>query len=184
MKRKSAQQAQSAEAQIIELLKMGDPDAVEYWFSHYKKPIQQFVAERVEGKADSAELVQETFVACLKQLPLFRGDSGLQTWMISVAKHQVADFYRKKYAKKALQLLPLSHYILATKIEDSHEVAEKVKQVLSQMSAQSQELLQKKYVDGKKVTEIAEEWDRTEKSVESELFRARNEFRELYLALE
>lgn len=172
------------ESQILELLKLGDPAAVEYWFSEYESRVTHFIAQRIDSDADVTELVQETFIACLKQLPLFRGEASIWTWMISIAKHQVADFYRKKYAKRALQYFPLSQYLLATKVDDAHETAEKVKHVLAKMSFSSRELLQKKYVDDKKVAEIAEELGRSAKSIESELFRARIEFRELYLATE
>lgn len=168
------------ESQIIELLKMGDPTAVEYWFSEYQDRLSQFFSERVESVADVKELVQETFIACLKQLPLFRGEAGIYTWMIAIAHHQVADFYRKKYAKRALQYLPLSQFLLEAKIDDAHESAEKVKLVLAAMSHYSCELLQKKYVDGKKVAEIAQELGKSVKAIESELFRARVEFKDLY----
>lgn len=170
------------ESQIVELLKLGDPAAVEYWFSEYESPLKAFVQTKIDSTHDVDEIVQETFLSCLKQLPLFRGDASLQTWMFSVARHEIADFYRKKYAKKALQLLPLSQELLGTKIDNSHEVSEKVKIVLAQMTASSRELLQKKYVDGMRVLDIANELNRSVKSIESELFRARNEFRALYLA--
>jgi RNA polymerase sigma-70 factor (ECF subfamily) len=170
------------ESQIIELLKMGDPSAVEYWFSEYENRMSHFFAQRIDSPPDVKELVQETFIACLKQLPLFRGDSSIYTWMISIAQHQVADFYRKKYAKKALHYFPLSQFLLDTKIDDAHETSEKVKHVLARMSASSCELLQKKYVDGKKVAEIAAELGKSVKAIESDLFRARVEFKELYLA--
>ena len=170
------------ESQIIELLKLGDPTAVEYWFAEYEAPLKSYVHSKIESAHDVEEIVQETFLSCLKQLNLFRGESSLQTWMFSVARHEVADFYRKKYAKRALQLFPLTQELIGSKVDDSHEISEKVKVVLSQMTATSRELLQKKYVDGMKVLDIAEEWSRSVKSGESELFRARNEFRELYSA--
>lgn len=172
------------EAQILELLKLGDPTAVEYWFTTYRPKLQSLISRHIENSQEVLELTQETFIACLKQLPLFRGEAALWTWMVSIAKHQIADHYRKKYAKKALQLLPLSNLLLDAQIDDAHEVSEKVLQVLSQMSESSRELLQKKYVDEQKVSEIARDLGRSIKSIESELFRARIEFRELYLALE
>lgn len=172
------------ESQIIELLKLGDPAAVEYWFTEYQPPLEAFVHTKIENSQDVSEIVQETFLSCLKQLSLFKGESSLQTWMFAIARHEVADFYRKKYAKKALQLLPLTQDLLGTKVDDAHEVSEKVKVILGQMTDSSRELLQKKYVDGAKVIDIAKEWGRTVKSIESELFRARAEFKELYLASE
>lgn len=172
------------ESQIIELIKLGDPTAVEYWFSEYQSILAQFIKSKVENPQDVAEIVQETFLGCLKQIAFFKGQSSLQTWMISVARHEVADYYRKKYAKRALQLLPLTQELLGTKVNDAHEISEKVKEVLAKMSESSRELLQKKYVDNMKVQDIAVEWGRSDKSIESELFRARNEFKTLFLLSE
>ncbi len=172
------------EAQIIELLKLGDATAVEFWYNTYQERIKNYIAAKVEPQADVHELVQDTFLSCLKNLPLFRGNASLHTWMIAVARHEVADYYRKKYAKKALTLLPLSQFLLGVPISNSHDTSEKVKDTLAQMTHGSRELLLKKYVDNQKVAEIAEELGRTVKSVESELFRARGEFKSLYLAIE
>jgi RNA polymerase sigma-70 factor, ECF subfamily len=104
--------------------------------------------------------------------------------MLSIARHEVADYYRRKYAKKALQTLPLSDFLLSLRVDDSSEVSLQVRKILSQMSEYSRELLLRKYVDGKKVAELAKEMGRSAKSIESELFRARREFRTLWLAQE
>lgn len=131
-------------------------------------------------KQDVQELVQDVFMSCLRHLPLYRGEATIWTWMVSVTRHEIADFYRKKYAKKALQLLPLSELLLSVQIGDAHEVAEQVSTVLSRMSERSRELLMQKYVDGRAVASIAREQAKSEKAVEAQLYRARNEFREQY----
>ncbi|MEX0896306.1 MAG: RNA polymerase sigma factor [Patescibacteria group bacterium] len=178
-KRASAQQ-QKEDRQILSLLRLGDPDAVAYWLQHYEQWLERFVATKVSEKSDVQELVQDIFMSCLQHLPLYRGDAAIRTWMISVARHEIADYYRKKYAKKALKLLPLSELLLSAKVNDAHDVAEQVGAVLSRMSTRSRELLMQKYVDGKAVATIAQEQDSKEKAVEARLYRARNEFREQY----
>lgn len=181
MSSKAKKTGSTEEAQIVELLKIGDPSTVEYWYNNYQPKLTSYVALKVENAADVKEIVQDTFMSCLKHLPLFRGNSSLWTWMVSVTRHEVADYYRKKYAKKALKMLPLSQLLLGTPIGDSHQTSEKVRLVLAQMSHETRELLLKKYVDGMKVADIAQDLDRTAKSVESQLFRARAEFRQLYI---
>jgi len=69
-------------------------------------------------------------------------------------------------------------------LSDSHEISERVKQVIADLSEEYRELLLLKYVDKKKVKEIARELKRTVKAVESDLFRAREEFRRLYTEYE
>lgn len=173
-------QSRTAEAQLVELLKMGDETAVDHWYERYEPAIKQFMVSKVASVFDAEELTQQTFLQCLKSLSLFRGESGLQTWMLSVARHEVSDFYRKKYAKKALQTLPLTQWLLSEPLQNTEEVSQVVTTVLAEMSAASKELLLKKYVDGQKVAEIAAELGQTVKSIESQLFRARNEFKLLY----
>ncbi len=170
----------AAEAQLIELLKLADESAVEYWFSTYHPKLLQFIKKNIENKQDAEELAQQTFLNCMKNLPLFLGGSSLWTWMVSIAKHEVADYYRKKYAKRAIQTSPLSQLVSIDAVDDAHEVSVKVVYVLKKMGGYSQELLLKKYVDQKSVQTIAEEVGKTVKAVESELFRARKEFRVLY----
>jgi len=55
-----------------------------------------------------------------------------------------------------------------------------VKEILLKMTQESREILQMKYIDKKHVKDIAKEMGKTVKSVESILFRARTEFREMY----
>jgi len=176
----SSNRARREDRQIFTLLRLGDPDAVAYWLQTYEPRLYKHLLAKVGNPQDAQELTQDTFMSCLRHLPLFRGDAMIWTWMVAVARHEVADYFRKKYAKKALQLLPLSEFLLATKLETTQEIAEQVGAALSHMSHSSRELLLEKYVDGKRVAMIAREQNQTEKAVESQLYRARIEFREQY----
>lgn len=166
--------------ELLIRLKEGDPRAVSEWYGEYRPRIAAFIAKKVSIEKDSEELTQEVFMSCLKHLPLFRGQSSIFTWMCGIARHEIADYYRKKYAKKALKYVPLGEKLLSEEIADAHESAMKVRQVLSQMKAESIELLMKKYVDQQKVIDISKELGKTTRAVESELFRARQEFKKLY----
>ena len=92
---------------LLHRLVSGDPVAARQWFNEYHDRLLQFVEQKISVTVDAEEVVQETFINCLRQIALFRGDSSLWTWMCSIARHEVADYYRKKYAKKRLQLLRL-----------------------------------------------------------------------------
>lgn len=179
MKQQSVAQNYSEEA-LVARLKHGDAQAVREWFSQYKEEVQKVVTAKLASSADVEELVQQVFINALRQLPLFRGESSLKTWMFAIARHEVADFYRKKYAKKALQTLPLSELLLGVPVADAHEVSQKVQLVLGQMSDRSRELLLRKYVDGQRVVALAQDFSKSAKAIESELFRARTEFKMLW----
>lgn len=166
--------------ELLSRLKQGDPKAVAAWYKEYQPRLIAYVGKKVGNEKDSEELVQEVFLNCLKHLPLFMGKSSIFTWMCSIARHEIADYYRKRYAKKALKYVPLGEILLNEEVADAHESATKVKHVLSQMKAESIELLMKKYIDQQKVAQISQELGKTTRAVESELFRARQEFKKLY----
>lgn len=168
-------------------LKKGSKSAVQIWFKQYFPKMLNYALTRVSNQEIAEEIVQESFINCLKNLHFFQEKSSLWTWMVSILKHEIADHYRKVYAKKAIKLLPIGDFILGKEddlgsllISDSHEVSERVRNTFAQMSDYYRELLYLKYVDNKKVKEIARELKKTVKSIESDLFRARNEFRELW----
>ncbi len=172
----------SSEKQLIEQLKRGEPGVVREWFALYHDRLLRYVTSRVREPSDCEELTQEVFLHALKQLPLFRGSSTLWTWMVSIARHEIADYYRKRYAKKALQTLPLTESLFVLPLEDSSEISHVVLLCLSRMRTNSAELLRLKYIDKKRVADIARELGKSVKAIESELFRARGEFRTLYAA--
>jgi len=169
---------------LIEALKAGDELAVEYWFKKYRPALNKIALSKVPSSTVAVEIVQETFINCLQTLNLFKGKSSLLTWMQSVMRHEVADYYRKRYAKKFIQTIPLSDFLLEQNYKDAASSAELVTMVLKRMVRKNRELLLKKYVDCKKVKDIALEMGDSVKAVESDLFRARQEFKSLWLELD
>lgn len=172
------------ERALVSQLRTGKRQAVERWFRAYSPYLLRIAKRRLPGGEDAEEIVQETFMNCLKQFSLFRGQSRLRTWMVSILNHEIADYYRKQYAKRALKIIPLADLVLARPVKNASETSEKVRLALSQMTREKKELLLMKYVDKKQVVEIARQLKKTVKSIESELFRARREFRALYLKVE
>lgn len=168
---------------LLEDLRLGLPEAVSVWYKKYYPQVSRYVGRRIKFQADVEEIVRETFLNCLRHLPLFQGKSSIKTWMFKIATHEISDFYRKRYAKKFIHAIPLTHLLLAEDPKDIHETADSVKEVLKQMRQDYRELLLLKYVDHISVKDIAVQMKRSVKSIESDLFRARKEFRALYATL-
>lgn len=174
------------EQALLTRLLTGDEKAVSVWFRRYQPLLDNYLKRKIDSNFDREEIVQEVFVTCLQNLSRFNRHSSFKTWMFAIANHEAADYYRKRYAKKMIQALPLLDHLLSNNeiIYDSHEVALKIRRVLSSLGERTKELLMMKYIDKKPVKEIAEIVGQTPKSVESELFRARREFKKVYNAEE
>lgn len=165
------------EALLIIQLKAGYDRAVRDWFVAYSPVVRQFVAKRVSTESDVEELVQEIFLACLRSLVHFRGQSSLQTWMLTIARHTIADFYRARYAKKVIHMVALFEELSLPNTSNPTEQTQAVQSTLLQLPPLWRELLLAKYVDGKSVKQLSSELAKTTKAIESLLFRARQEFK-------
>ncbi|MBI5151536.1 MAG: sigma-70 family RNA polymerase sigma factor [Candidatus Pacebacteria bacterium] len=168
-----------SEADVL-LLQSGDVRAVERWFRTFQKPLFAFILTRVSDLHDAEELCQNTFLSCLETLPLYRGTSSLFTWMCAVAKHEIADYFRKKYAKRALQLIPFGETLLPEHLHTMHDVSDTVRRVLKKLTQKERELLFLKYIDNASVKSIAHSLGMSMKSIESMLYRARKAFQRIY----
>lgn len=169
-----------SEKKLVRQLKRADSRAVKLWFLHYHQPLLSFAKQKISNPKDAEDVAQETMINCLKQIQLFRQDASLKTWMMTILRHEIADYYRKKYAKKVLKVVPLSQRIFSKPIQDSSQVEKAVRSTLTQMSECRKKILLMKYVDGLKVKEIADKLGKTFKSVESELWRSRESFKQIY----
>jgi RNA polymerase sigma-70 factor, ECF subfamily len=168
------------ESKLVRQLKKADPQAVKLWFLHYHQHLLQLAKQKISNPKDAEDVTQETMINCLRQMQLFRQDASLKTWMMTILRHEIADYYRKKYAKKALETVPLGQRVFSKPIQDSAEVEKTVRNTLKQMSDYRKKLLLMKYVDGLKVKEIARQLGKTFKSVEAELWRSRESFKHIY----
>jgi RNA polymerase sigma-70 factor (ECF subfamily) len=164
----------------VQKLRAGDQRAVLQWYKQFEKPLLRFILTKVSDTHDAQELCQNTFLSCLESLPLFKETSSLWTWMCSIARHEIADYFRKKYAKRVLQMIPFVDALLPEQMSSIEDVSLAVRAVLKKLSVKERELLLLKYVDGKSVKTIAKALGLSLKSVESSLYRARKAFEELY----
>ncbi|GAG37642.1 unnamed protein product, partial [marine sediment metagenome] len=122
-----------SEKELVSQLKKGNPQAVETWFNQFYPELLAVAKLKAKTSQDAEDLVQETLINCLKQIQIFRGDASLKTWMMTILRHEIADYYRKKYAKKAIKTLPLTDFLLKEELKDSSEVEDRVKQALGKM---------------------------------------------------
>ncbi len=164
---------------LVQRLASGDPEAVEELVRLYADDVYRFVYNQVGGSAQDAEdVVQETFVAALKAIRRFKGDSKLRTWLFSIAAHKAIDHRRRttRHVEISTQdvVMPLpAEQVLPEQAVERFEVRQAVRQSLLQLPPHYRTALILKYVEEMPVREMALVMKRSIKSVESILVRAR-----------
>lgn len=70
------------------------------WIDLYSDYLFNYTITRVNDRELTKDLVQETFYAGLKSMKNFKGESTERTWLISILKRKIIDYYRRKNSKK------------------------------------------------------------------------------------
>jgi len=144
----------------------------------------------VADPADAEDIVQEALISIYDSLPLFKGKSSFLTWAYSIARHELADFYRKKKFKQIVfSRLPWLRELVSQALGpelayQELETKKKIVKTFKHLSEGYSRILRLKYVEELSMRQIGQELNLTVKAVESRLTRARLAFQKLYASQE
>lgn len=80
------------------------------WIDKYADYMYNYAVVRVNDSDIAKDLVQETFLAGLKSAKNFQGKSTERTWLISILKRKIIDYYRKINSKKGKAEIRINFY--------------------------------------------------------------------------
>lgn len=150
------------------------------FYKETQPKLVRWLRRRVGEEKDAEELCQDTFISLIDSLPAFRGKSSLWTFLISIARHEVADYWRKRYAKKAILTVPFIDQVYTEKLQGAEVVAEEIERIYHKLLPEERVILIWKYEENLSVAQIATKLKIGIKAAESRLFRARNSFKLAY----
>ena len=90
-----------ADRYFIDAVARGDAAAWTQLVDRYQGRLVAFARQRLGSRADAEDLVQETFVGFLSALPHFRGDASLETFLFTILRRRIADFFRARPDRSA-----------------------------------------------------------------------------------
>lgn len=186
----------NAEREIAQGLKQGEQRAWQRLFEAYAEFLWKNVS-RLVGNDSSivADIVQETFLAAARSAKDFNpGRGSLWVWLSTIARAQVALYYRKQ--KPSIRLSQARQWWVSldgakfdwidvktdmpSDVLQSQELATLVRCALRNLPDDYQMLLLAKYVDNQPVSIIAEQMNCSQVAVRSKLARARKAFRKAF----
>lgn len=75
------------------------------WIERYADYLFGFAFTRINRQDVAEDLIQDTFLSALKAQETFRHDSSEKTWLTSILKRKIIDYYRKKSTQSELNIL-------------------------------------------------------------------------------
>jgi RNA polymerase sigma factor (sigma-70 family) len=173
---------------LMARVKEGDLDRLGLLFERYKKPLFGFFFGMHRDRDLSEDLVQNVFVRILKYRTLFRGDGEFRTWMFHIARNVSHDHFRKKKvdARDTIEdwedRLGSDENRMTQYQQEENELL--LSMAMDKLPDDKREILLLSKYQEKKYKEIAEILDCTEASVKVKVFRALQELKEIFRAIE
>ena len=145
--------------------------------------VYPLVRYRLSPRTELVEdLMQEILFAAWKDLPNFRAEASLRSWVLGIARHKTEDYYRKRLREVELPddnanaNEPAVVPMLERELDSARERTRLQKTLATLPEAYGLALIWR-YHDGRSVREMAQLTSKTEKAMERLLARARESFR-------
>ena len=94
--------AVSDEQSLVQAAK-SDPQAFAPLYERHQTNVYRYLLSRVGNVQDAEDLTTQTFMAALKGIHHFKGESRFVSWVIGIAKRKVADYFRRFHAMLPLE---------------------------------------------------------------------------------
>lgn len=140
------------------------------------------MAQKIDDEGVAEELTNDILWAAYESLPTFNHKCSEFSFICSIAKHKIIDYYRKKKLKTILfSASPMFEEIADKAIGPErdvlkNELKEEIDRTLEEIREGYGKILRLKYIDGLKIDKIAQITKLSIKAVESRLIRAKKQF--------
>src|SRR5262249_1671252 len=133
-------------------------------------------------EADADELVQSTFLACLRARDQFRKESSFRTYLFTIARHELYRVLRDRQrdgARLDFELSSIAELVSTpgTRIA-RHQEHRQLLEALRQLPVAQQTLLELHYWEDMDIAELAEVFEAQQPAIRTRLHRARVALRE------
>ena len=180
---------------VHKLIKM-DERAWEVFCREYSLPLLAFVRFRFCCNQEKAEeIVQMTFIRCVKSIKNFKPSRGtLLNWLKAISKNEAHTFLQQDQKQSAATTSACSSVetiegildqmdtaALPEEIIAKGEIQLLIHETIAELYSRYRKVLILKYVENRKVAEIASMLGQSEKAIESLLSRSRQAFKKVFL---
>lgn len=180
------------ESQLISDLLAGNGQAVQLLIDTYKNRVYNTILGMVQNVEDAEELAQDVFIKALQNVEKFKGQSQVGTWLYRIAINASLDHLKKRNRKKRFAFLislnsgteenpapnPPDFVHPGLQLENK-ELAQTLFKAIHQLAEKQKTALILTKIEGLSYEQTAQVMETTVASVESLLFRARQNLKKI-----
>lgn len=177
---------------LVRRVLAGDPKAFDAFYEGYLPRLFRFALHRVNGnEADAEDAVQRCFMKALRGLAGYRGEAALFTWLCTICRREIHDLMHEKGVmnetvpvieddaeiRRALEMLN-GAASLPEREAMADNVVRLVHATLDHLPPRHGDILERRYLRGESINDIAASMHLNRDAADSLLARARRAFRD------
>lgn len=128
------------------------------------------------SRVEPEDILQETFIKAFRNLHQFNGESGIYTWLFSIARNLSIDEFRKQKHEKNRSYIPVDEFELTSDQYLSDTEREEVlllRKAISLLPEKLRSVVIMKSIDQMSYGEISEVTGINEQTLRNRMFRAK-----------
>lgn len=167
--------------ELLESWRGGDAGAGQALFARHFDSVYRFFATKSDGDID--DLVQRTFLACLKARDRFRGNASFRTFLFGIARYELYQHYRER-RRAGQQLDPLVSSVAEIITTPRSRIARdqahrKLLDAMAHLPVETQMLLELHYREDLDIAALAQVFEAPAATIRTRLHRGRRALRDL-----
>ena len=170
--------------QLVDNLIQGDENSFRYMVNQHRQTVVNVCYRIMLNTEDAEDIAQEVFVEVFFSIGKFRGSSKLSTWIHRIAVSKCLDEIKKRSRKKRIAMFgkttgldEVVHWLSGNDFADAHiihsEEMEKLNIALNKLPEKQRVALALSKIEGLSNTEISEILEKSVSSIDSLVFRAK-----------
>ncbi|PJB83765.1 RNA polymerase subunit sigma-24 [Candidatus Wolfebacteria bacterium CG_4_9_14_0_8_um_filter_39_46] len=155
------------EKNLIERAIKGEAEAFGLLYDRYQPQIYRFVYLKVGHREEAEDLTHQVFLKSWQNITEYSFQGfPFSSWLYSVARHQVIDYYRTKKSNIALEnIAELKIENPAPRTIDNNLDIERVKIAIHQLKDEQQDIIVLRFIEDLSLQEAASILNKTEGAV-------------------
>jgi RNA polymerase sigma-70 factor, ECF subfamily len=164
---------------LIQQFVQGNERAFDILYRRYVKSVYNRV-RYVIPEADVEDVTQEVFIAALRSLSSFRGESKFSTWLRTLTNNKVVEYYRKRSRKKVPKQVDLAYAEGSSDHSNASSLEDRitVRHALNHIPRPYREIILLRFAEEMSFNEIADYLDKNLEATKSLHRRAMTAFKE------
>ncbi len=161
--------------ELLAFAQHGDQAAVQALYQRYATFVYHWVDRRVDRQADAEDLTSDIMIRMVESIPTTQFRTTFKAWLFGVARHVLADHWRRVYRLPEAALDP---DLVRTDPEiepdpmDDGRLRSQAEHVLSQLPDNYRQVIQHRFYDQRSLAETAQAMHTTVGNVKVLQYRA------------